>query len=77
MTQREQDLETALRNLVNETVNPGDGGPYEDGEWPALDAARRVLGIPMFTETQAKKPSDPCPHCASSHDHNYAWCGVC
>lgn len=63
-------LTTALRNLVNETVNPGDGGPYEDGEWPALDAARRTLGILTFAETQAA-----CPHCGKKERHDGA-CGV-
>lgn len=36
-------LRGALKQLVEECVNPGDGGPYEAGEWPALDAARCIL----------------------------------
>jgi hypothetical protein len=59
-------LEKALRNLVEECVNPADGGPYEDGEWPMLDAGRRALGIPTFAETQSKNtgmaPSSVCSH---------------
>ena len=48
-------LRRALATLVEESVNPGDGGPYEDGEWPALDAARRALGIPTFAEASFKE----------------------
>jgi hypothetical protein len=36
----------ALQRLVAECVNPGDGGPFDVGEWPALDAARAVLAQP-------------------------------
>lgn len=33
----------ALKDLVDESFNPGDGGEFEDGEWPALDRARITL----------------------------------
>lgn len=36
-------LVKALDDLVKECVNPGDGGPFEAGEWPALDRARAAL----------------------------------
>lgn len=37
------DLLAALKGIVAITVNPHDGGQYEDGEVPALDAARAVI----------------------------------
>lgn len=37
------ELEAALERVVAEWVNPGDGAPFEDGEVPALDQARRAL----------------------------------
>lgn len=44
-------LVTATKKLVEQSVHPYDGGEYEDGEWPALDAARFALG--PFMEPQA------------------------
>jgi hypothetical protein len=41
----------ALRKLVSQCVNPGDGGPFEQGEWPALDEARAVLSGGAATPT--------------------------
>jgi hypothetical protein len=40
---RIEELEGALRDLVNEIKNPGDGCEFEDGEWPALDRARKAV----------------------------------
>lgn len=37
------DLLTALKGLVEITVNPHDGGEFEHGEFPALDAARAAI----------------------------------
>lgn len=37
------ELIEATKQLVAESVNPGDGGEYEDGEWRALDRARAAL----------------------------------
>ncbi len=37
------DLLAALSGLVAVTVNPGDGGEFEDGEFPALDKARAAI----------------------------------
>jgi hypothetical protein len=48
-------LRVALTDLVADFVNPGDGGPFEDGEVPALDRARAILG---GTETQQLAPDD-------------------
>lgn len=41
-----------LEKAVQETVNPGDDGPFEDGEVPLVDAARDVISA-------ARNPADP------------------
>lgn len=46
-------LRSALKLLVEECVNPGDGGRYEAGEWPALDRARAALPL-SFAESKSK-----------------------
>ncbi|MES2030806.1 MAG: hypothetical protein V4477_16625 [Pseudomonadota bacterium] len=38
-------LRNALRDLVEATINQGDGGPFEDGEFPELDAARAEIDL--------------------------------
>jgi hypothetical protein len=38
-----EDLLAALEALVGAFRNPGDGGEFEDGEVPALDAARAAI----------------------------------
>lgn len=38
-----EELWKVLNGLVAVTVNPHDGGEFEDGELPALDAARKAL----------------------------------
>lgn len=40
---RAERLERALRGLVEECVNPAGDDAFEAGEWPALDAARKVI----------------------------------
>lgn len=44
----------ALERLVAESVNPGDGGDYEDGEWEALDLARAALAARQPVEETVK-----------------------
>lgn len=45
-------LRAALSGLVEAFVNPGDGGPFEAGEVPALDRAREALA-----HEQSKEPT--------------------
>jgi hypothetical protein len=40
----------ALEDVIAAWVNPADGGPFEDGEVPALDACRSILSTKEKTE---------------------------
>lgn len=43
LEQQRDELLAALERVVEDWVNPGDGGAFEDGEMPALDIARAAI----------------------------------
>jgi len=43
LRQQRDELLAALERVVEDWVNPGDGGAFEDGEMPALDIARAAI----------------------------------